>query len=109
MENKAIQFLGSQRNGKVNFTNNIYVNHYNKSGVFKVDETKYYDFAGWKVSTAQDANSTINVVALATGETDVIFYNDTKQSKEFNLGNTIYKDINGKQVSDKVSLLPLHR
>ncbi|MBK6283797.1 MAG: right-handed parallel beta-helix repeat-containing protein [Draconibacterium sp.] len=106
MENKAIQFLGSQRNGKVNFTNNIYVNHYNKSAVFKVDETKYYDFAGWKVSTAQDANSTINVVALATGETDVIFYNDTKQSKEFNLGNTIYKDINGKQVSDKVSLLP---
>jgi parallel beta-helix repeat protein len=106
MENYAIQFLGSQLNGKVAFTENTYINHYNKSNFFKFNESKYYDFVGWKTATGQDANSTIDIAALATGETEELFYNDTKQTKTFNLGSSVYKDIYGNQVAQSVTLEP---
>jgi hypothetical protein len=106
IENNSNQYLGSQNNGKVTFANNTYVNHYNKTGVFKVNETKNYDFNGWKLATGQDANSTIDVSPLATGETEQLYYNDSKQAKTINLGGSVYKNIEGKQVSGSITIQP---
>ena len=66
----------------------------------------YYNFTDWKLLTGQDANSTFIGTALAEGETEELFYNDTKQNKTFNLGSSVYKDIYGKQVAQSLVLEP---
>jgi hypothetical protein len=46
------------------------------------------------------------VSPLAAGEKEELFYNDTKQTKTINLGNSVYKDIYGKQVTGSITLQP---
>lgn len=107
IENYANQSLGSKRSANsMVLNNNTYINHQNSSGIFKLDDTKSYDFAGWKTATGQDLNSTIDVAPLATGEKEVLFYNDSKTSKAISLGTSVYKDINGKQFTGSVTLEP---
>jgi hypothetical protein len=43
---------------------------------------------------------------LAEGESEQLFYNDTKQAKTFNLGKTIYKDIYGNEITGKLKIEP---
>lgn len=83
---------------------NKYINHYRTSGIFMGagDGT----FASWKSTTGQDANSTFDGSALKTGETEKLFYNDTKQDKTFDLGSNTYRDIDGNSVTGKLTLKP---
>ena len=85
MENNSIQILGSQRSGNVTIDNNTYVNHYNSSGIFRINETTKSNFETWKTTTGQDAASTIDITTLAAGESEQIFYNDTKLKQTVNL------------------------
>src|SRR5690606_7806376 len=79
----------------VMWDDNIYIDH-TRPLAFRRQQNgiyDYYNFADWKLLTGQDANSTFIGTPLAEGETEELFYNDTKQTKTFNLGNTPYKDI----------------
>ena len=87
------------------FNSNKYINHYNSSEIFR-NESVSYNFADWKSSSGQDANSTIDLTPLQSGEKEELFYNDTKQVKTINLGTSVYKDINGKQVTGSIKLEP---
>jgi parallel beta-helix repeat protein len=105
------QLLSRVHNGadSVVFDNNTYVHHYNSSKTFRrtsMPEYAYYDFAGWKTATGQDANSTIDSSPMISGETEQLFYNDTKQTKTFELENFIYKDIYGEKVIGTITLAP---
>jgi parallel beta-helix repeat protein len=107
IDNKDIQWLVSNYKGPDILMNyNTYLSHYNSTNVFRIDEVTNYSFEGWKAATGQDANSTIDVTRFVNGETEEIFYNDTKQTKTFNLGNSVYKDIYGQQVPQTFVLAP---
>ncbi len=58
---------------------NTYINHYNSEKIFVYGSALNY-FSDWKTATGQDANSTFIGTALAEGETEELFYNDTKQT-----------------------------
>jgi|GEM_PF-1600425 len=99
------QLLVKRNSENTSLNYNTYINHYASSKIFK-DDGSYYDFSGWKSATGNDANSTIDLSPLETGETEELFYNDTKTSKTISLGTTIYKDIYGKQISGSITLEP---
>src|SRR5690606_3306233 len=106
-DNKDIQWLVSNYKGSTILMNyNTYISHYNSTNVFRIDEATNFSFEGWKAVTGQDANSTIDITRFVNGETEEIFYNDTKQTKTFNLGNSVYKDIYRQQVPQTFSLEP---
>jgi parallel beta-helix repeat protein len=94
------------------YNNNTYINHYNNNDIFLktqqwVDpKSDSHSFAEWRAVTGQDANSTIDVSPLAAGEKEELFYNDTKQTKTINLGNVVYRDVNGAKVSGNFTLEP---
>ncbi len=106
IDNKGIEYLVSKYQGNVEINNNTYISHYNSTNVFMLEEVKSYDFNGWKTVTGQDANSTIDLSPLPIGDIEEIFYNDTKQTKTFSLGNSIYYDIYGKQITQSITLEP---
>ena len=91
-----------QDNASAIFNNNNYISHYNTKGVF----VNFEDFNAWKSATGQDANSTCDMTKLAIGESEELFYNDTKQSKIFYLGTSVFRDVFGKQLKDSFSLEP---
>ncbi len=108
-ESEDNQILTRSHNKAVNvvFNNNTYIHYYNNSQIFKrssMPETAYYDFNGWKTTTGQDSNSTFVSKRLLAGDTEKLFYNDTKQTKTFHLGNAVYRDIYGKVVKDTFTL-----
>ncbi len=65
-----------------------------------------YNFNEWKSATGQDVNSTFDGSPLAAGEIEELFYNDTKQTKAIGLGSSIYRDLDGKEISGSISLEP---
>ena len=87
------------------FNNNIYINHYNSSKIFKNNDN-YFDFNDWKKTTEQDSKSTIDVSPLKSGEKEKLIYNDTKETKIVKLNNTIFKDIYGNRLSGSLILQP---
>jgi hypothetical protein len=88
-----------------NIDNNKYIHHYSSSSLFFWN-TAYFGFNQWKTEVNGDANSTLDITTLDAGEVEKLFYNDTKKSKVFNLGTSIYKDIDGNKVSGNLSLKP---
>lgn len=84
--------------------NNTYRNPYEKEGVFRGED--YCSFEEWTRATGYDKNSTFNSSRLLTGETERLYYNDTRQPKTFNLGNRRLKDINGKTITGSFTLAP---
>jgi parallel beta-helix repeat protein len=96
-----------RRSSSINsvFNNNRYINHYNSSTIFDYNTT-YYNFSTWKSKTGQDSNSTIDVSPIGTNETEVLFYNDTKDTKTISLGNSIYRNIDGNNVSGDLTIEP---
>lgn len=84
--------------------NNTYRNPYESAGVFR--ESSYLSFADWKSKTGFDRNSKFNGTKLATGETEKLYYNDTKVDKTINLGSKVCKDIDGNQVTGSFVLKP---
>jgi parallel beta-helix repeat protein len=91
-----------QNNASTVFDYNTYIVPYTENDVF-ANKT---DFTHWQTDTGQDVNSTYDGTDMKTGESEQLFYNDTKQSKTFNLGTTVYRDIYGKEVSGKFTLEP---
>ncbi len=83
---------------------NIYRNHYENKDIFRGDE--YCDFDDWKNETGYDRNSSFKSKRLSAGETEKLFYNDTMKKKTFELGEKVYKDIFGNEVSGSFSLAP---
>ncbi len=99
------QMLVKRNSSSSVFNNNMYINHYNNAKVFR-NVSSYYSFNDWKSSTGQDSKSTADFSALASGETEKIFYNNTKQTKTINLGTSGYRDIYGTSVSGSITLEP---
>jgi hypothetical protein len=85
--------------------NNRYVQHYSTSNLF-YGTVGYSNFSGWKTEVKGDANSSFDNEPLKTGETEKLFYNDTKKTKAIDLGASVYKDLDGKQISGNLSLEP---
>jgi hypothetical protein len=86
--------------------NNSYIDHHRKSVFMNTVTTNYLDFSQWKTSTGQDLNSSFDGTALATGEAEELFYNNTKQVKTIDLGVTVYRDIIGNLISGTINLEP---
>ncbi len=99
------RILGCRYNSYGNFDYNTYINHYNTDEIFN-NQLDYVNFNTWRSKTGQDTNSTMDNSPLADGEIEQLFYNDTKQTKSISLGSTVYRDIDGNQVSGSISLEP---
>ncbi len=91
--------------GNALFENNKYINPYATDGIFKCN-SPYYDFDEWKSFSGQDANSVVNLKPLVPGEKEHLYYNDTKQLKTIELGNQLFKDIDGNNVTGTIELQP---
>jgi hypothetical protein len=87
------------------YDNNTYVNPFAGKDVFR-KENNYSDFPKWKSFIGSDANSKYINIPLVAGDTQKIFYNDSKQTKIYHLGNTAFRDIIGNVVNDTFSLKP---
>ena len=98
------QVLVNFSSGNITCDNNTYFHPYASSGIFR--NTEYYDFNQWKSKMGFDANSTCNHEKLNTGEKEQLFYNDTKTDKTINLGNKVYRGLDGKQVTGSITLKP---
>jgi parallel beta-helix repeat protein len=88
------------------WNNNIYVCPFESDLVFRVSDGSYKNLADWKTFISGDANSTYIGTKLGVGETQEIFYNDTKKTKIFDLGTSIFRDVYGKIVRDTFTLQP---
>jgi hypothetical protein len=84
---------------------NLYIAPYKSTDVFYNNNT-YASFTNWQLATKHDASSTFDGTALGAGETEKLFYNDSKQTKIFGLGDTIYRDLEGEQVKGTLTLEP---
>ncbi|SHF44052.1 Por secretion system C-terminal sorting domain-containing protein [Mariniphaga anaerophila] len=85
--------------------NNVYVDRH-RTNVFRdLNTFTFVNFSSWQ-ELGEDGNSKLINAKLSIGETEQLFYNDTKQNKTFNLGTTVYKDIYGKEVTGKLVLEP---
>ena len=92
------------------FEDNIYLARYYQTSQFRYTNSggtavNTSDFAVWQSETG-DNNSTYITTSLGVGETEQLFYNDTKQSKTFNLGTKVYRDIFGNEITGKLTLEP---
>ena len=96
------RFVYQEYGAKNTFDYNKYVANYGTNDVF----VNMDSFVKWQSATNQDTHSTFDGTKLADGETDVLLYNDTKQTKTFNLGTAVYKDLNGNKVSGSLKLEP---
>jgi hypothetical protein len=95
------RFVDQRTNADNNFNNNTYVVHYTETNVF----VQYANFAAWQAA-GNDINGSYDGTNMVVGETEEIFYNDTKVTKTFYLGSSVYKDINGTQVTVSFTLEP---
>jgi hypothetical protein len=110
----SIQILVAERltNFSHRYDRNTYVNHYNNNDIFlKTKEwaepsIDSYNFVEWKRETGQDANSTIDISPLPKGHSEKLLYNDTKQTKTYNVGNSIFTDVFGKKITGTFKLEP---
>ena len=74
---------------------NIYIDR-TRPHAFRRQQSGIYDnynLTDWTFLTGQDANSTFIGTALNEGETEKLFYNDTKQNKTFNMGESVFSEI----------------
>ena len=106
-ENYSTVKLVGERNGATHiYKNNKYYNPLRSEGLFRCQEN-YYDFVKWQSTVAgRDAGSTFVNTPLKTGEKEELFYNDTKETKTFELGIAVYRALDGTNVSGKISLEP---
>ena len=99
-KNRPQKFL-QQEAASPTFDYNTYVGHYNDQNIFKDS----WEWDAW-LRDGNDSHSTFDSSPLSTGETEKLFYNDTKQSKTFSLGSSIYRDLNGKEIKGSLTLEP---
>jgi hypothetical protein len=106
IDNDGIQQLVGIFNGNLKLDSNLYINHYNNSSIYKFGENSNLNFTNWKALTRQDANSTIDISPLPKGHSEKLLYNDTKQTKTYNVGNSIFTDVFGKKITGTFKLEP---
>ncbi len=86
---------------------NKFYQNYNNTDLFDSDGNGIFElFPSWQSTTGQASNSTIDTSPLGAGEIEELFYNATKQTKAIDLGTSIYRDLDGKEVSGSISLEP---
>ena len=102
----AVLIAYNQNGGEMEFQNNTYIDHYVNSPFLDNQKKSRLTFNEWKTLSGQDLNSTIDTSPLEEGESEELFYNDSKETKSFSLGTTIYKDIYGEIVTGSFSLEP---
>jgi hypothetical protein len=90
----------------ITLNNNTYIDHHRTNVFMDTGAYAYLNFSQWKTATSQDASSSFDGTALGTGESEELFYNDTKLVKSINLGNIIYRDLSGNQVTGTFTLNP---
>ena len=86
--------------------NNTYIDHHRTKAFMNTKAYSYLTFKEWQAATSQEGSSSIDNSALKTGEKEVLFFNDTRQVKTINLGNVVYKGIDGTTVPGKLTLQP---
>ncbi len=86
--------------------NNTYIDHHRTKAFMNTKTYSYLTFKEWQAATSQEGSSSIDNSALKTGEKEVLFFNDTRQVKTINLGNVVYKGIDGTTVPGKLTLQP---
>lgn len=85
---------------------NRYVSHYNNTELFDSNTDGYFEpFSSWQ-KAGFDTSGSCDTSKLADGEKQKLFYNHTKQTKIYDLGTTVFKDIYGKLMKDTFSLQP---
>ena len=98
--------LKSTESAIVGIDNNKYIDKHRGAPFADTKDYSYKTFRQWQSATGQDRNSTFDGAPLGEGETEQLLYNNTKQAKTINLGNSVYKDIDGNDVSGTVTLQP---
>jgi parallel beta-helix repeat protein len=100
------QRLARVKNSNVTMDNNKYFHHYSDFNLFS-NGSGYLSWPEW-MDYVEGENSTIDLTQLASGESEELFYNDTKQTKVFDLGTIpgAYRDLDGNAVSGELSLEP---
>jgi hypothetical protein len=106
IDNDGVQQLVGKFQGNVKLDSNLYINHYNNSNIFKLNENSNLNFINWKIVSGQDANSTFDNSKLANGNTEKLIYNDTKLTKTFNVGSSTLTDVYGNKISGTFTLKP---
>ena len=98
------QLLIRTSSANVVIEENVYRNPYESKGIFR-GET-YCSFSEWKNLTGFDQKSSFNSISILPGEKEQLLYNDSRQSKTIDLGNKVFKDIDGKEVKGSIRLEP---
>ncbi|NCT54999.1 right-handed parallel beta-helix repeat-containing protein, partial [Candidatus Falkowbacteria bacterium] len=65
-----------------------------------------YSLSEWQLNYGQDVNSSNLPTSLTSEDGLQLVYNNTKQAKSYNLGNSIYKDVDGNIVTNPITLQP---
>ena len=99
------QLVVSYANGNARFDDNTYVCPFESDLVFRDSDGSYLDFEDWKTFIAGDESSTYVATSLDAGETQEMFYNDTKGVKSFTLDGS-YRDLQGAPVVSPLTLQP---
>ena len=88
------------------FDNNKYINPniYASTGAFRA--SSYVNFPNWQSATSQDLNSSVDITPLASGETPVLYYNNSKTTKTFKLNGAVVRDTDGNSITSSFSLEP---
>jgi parallel beta-helix repeat protein len=84
--------------------NNVYRNSYESKGIFR--DQDYCSFKDWQEKKGYDSGSQYYGNKLLPGETERLFYNDTKHTKTIDLGDKSYKDVFGKAITGSFTLEP---
>src|SRR5690606_32257205 len=94
--NEKQRMIKLDRAFKLVANNNLYVSHYNGDKLFDSNTDGYFEpFSSWQ-KAGFDTSGSCDTSKLADGEKQKLFYNHTKQTKIYDLGTTVFKDIYGK-------------
>ncbi len=93
-------------NANITLNNNKYASPFDNDLVFKYSDDIYRNFNDWKKIVGADSNSEFTRIVLRQGESQKLIYNDTKQTKTYNLGNSVFRNIFGESIVDTFMLKP---
>ncbi|MCG6189072.1 LamG-like jellyroll fold domain-containing protein [Maribellus maritimus] len=102
----TLGLINSSESSIVKINSNKYIDKHRDTPFANTKDYTYKTFSQWRSISGGDSNSTIDSKPLSAGEAEKLIYNNTKQEKTINLGNTVYLDSDGNQVTGKITLKP---
>ncbi|MCG6189071.1 right-handed parallel beta-helix repeat-containing protein, partial [Maribellus maritimus] len=102
----TLGILNSNESSIVDINNNKYIDKHRDTPFANTKDYSYKTYAQWKSVTGHDGNSTFDGTPLDNGKTEKLIYNNTKQAKTFNLGSSVYLDVDGNPISGTITLQP---